>query len=58
MKLRRILAFLMILVMLSGIAHANVCAEDSAVYVDVTVSNQGVIEKTADGDSGALTGRL
>ena len=49
MKLRRILAFLMILVMLSGIACTNVLAEDSEVYVNVTVSNKGVIEKAADG---------
>ena len=49
MKLRRILAFLMILVMLSGIVYTNVLAEDSEIYVNVTVCNKGVIEKAADG---------
>ena len=51
MKLKRILAFLMILVMLSGIACVNVFAEDSAVYVNVTVSNKGFVEKASDGSA-------
>lgn len=51
MKLKRILAFLMILVMSSGIACVNVFAEDSAVYVNVTVSNKGFVEKASDGSA-------